>query len=169
MSKNMKTTMGPCVTLPNNATLTSNQEGQLFLNNKLSSNDQRATILYNLKSSSLISLSQLCDDNCEILLNKNNLYVIKTNDLLLKGHRNYNDRLRDIPLNNPDPLQLEIVQQPSRAGLYSNYECPNNNHYERKYHSLLLIHAHTHQYIIDMKIYFKAWIQLSTIIMIIKP
>ena len=53
--------MGPRITLPNNASLTSNQEGQLSLNNKLSSNDQRATILSNLKSSSLISFGQLCD------------------------------------------------------------------------------------------------------------
>lgn len=68
--KHMKPITGPRVTLPDNTTLTSDQEGQLSLNSKLSSNAQRATILSNLKSSSLISLGQLCDDNCEILLNK---------------------------------------------------------------------------------------------------
>ena len=91
--QDIKNTTGPNVTLPDNTTLTSNQEGQLSLNNKLSSHAQRATILSNLKSSSLISLGQLCDDNCEILLNKKNLCVIKDNDLLLEGHRNHTDGL----------------------------------------------------------------------------
>ena len=124
--------MGPSVTLTNNVTLTSNQEGQLSLNNKLSSNAQRVTILSNLKFSSLISLDQLYDDNCMILLNKKNLYVIKDNNLLLKGHRNYTNRLWDIPLINPDPLQSEIVQQPSHAGLYSKLQVPTRQPLQKK-------------------------------------
>ena len=36
-----------------------------------------ATALPALKSSSFISLGQLCDDNCIVFLNKNKVYAIK--------------------------------------------------------------------------------------------
>ena len=117
--KNIRNVQGPSVTLPNNVAIASNRQGQLSLNSKLSLSAQKATILPNLKSSSLISLGQLCDDDCEILLNKKRLYVVKDKDVILQGHRNYDDGLWDIPLNNESPLQASIVNPKTHAGLYT--------------------------------------------------
>ena len=68
-------------------------------------------ILPGLKSASLISIGQLCDDDCDVLLNKTKLVAIKDNKIILKGTRNYSDGLWDIPIykrriseqNYPDP------------------------------------------------------------------
>ena len=51
-----------------------------------------------LKSSSSISLGQLCDDGCNVLLNKKDLKVFKDTKLILKGCRNLSDGLWDIPI-----------------------------------------------------------------------
>ena len=51
-----------------------------------------------LKNSSLISLGQLADDGCSILLNKTKLFAIKENAIVLTGERNIQDGLWDIPV-----------------------------------------------------------------------
>ena len=76
---------GPCVTLPNNTSITSSHQGQLPLSSALSSAAQTTAILPTLKSSSLISLGQLCDDNCKVLLTKKNLLVIKDQRMIING------------------------------------------------------------------------------------
>ena len=67
-------------------------------------------MLPHLKSASLISLGQLCNDNCNIVLNKTKLFVLKNNQLLLQGYRNNQDGLWDIPLpQSPTPLNSSIT------------------------------------------------------------
>ena len=89
---------GPSVLLPNNATIASTERGQLPLSSLLSKEAKTAQILPQLASSSLISLGQLCDDNCVILLHKKVLLAIKNKEIVLKGIRNPIDRLWDIPV-----------------------------------------------------------------------
>ena len=75
---------------------------------KLSSNEAlKANILPNLKSASLVSLGQLCDDNCDIALNKKSIRVYKNNKEIMQGPRNYSDGLWDIHI----PTQKGITQQ----------------------------------------------------------
>ena len=74
---------GPPVTLPNAEHIYTTQQGNLPLSRKLSKKVKIATILPELKSSSLLSLCQLCDDDCDILLNKKKIYVIKYKELTL--------------------------------------------------------------------------------------
>ena len=87
----------PCeIILPNAAQVHSSQSGQLPLSKHLSAKAKDATVVPQLKSSSLISLGQLCDDGCDVLLNKKDLKVFKDTRLILKGHRNLTDGLWDI-------------------------------------------------------------------------
>ena len=65
------------VTLPNNDPIKSTCSGIIPLSSKLSSKAKTATVLKNLQNSSLISLGQLCDDECKILLDKKELNVCK--------------------------------------------------------------------------------------------
>ena len=74
---------GPSVLLPNKETITATQRGQLSLSPELSSQAQTAMILPQLKSASLISIGQLCDDDCDVLLNKQHLIAIKNKKVIL--------------------------------------------------------------------------------------
>ena len=70
-------TITPTVVLPNKETLQPIAKGLLRLHPELSDKAQTATVLDNLRSASLISIRQLCDDNCVALFSKNNLQVYK--------------------------------------------------------------------------------------------
>ena len=51
-----------------------------------------------LSNESLLSIGQLCDDNCVAIFTKNRVYVVKDNDLIMHGPRNRTDNLWDIQL-----------------------------------------------------------------------
>ena len=55
-------------------------------------------VLPKLTSANLISIGQLCDDGCSIILDKTNMVAIKNNTIILKGKRNKLDELWDIPI-----------------------------------------------------------------------
>ena len=111
---------GPTVTLPNNTKIKSSEKGKLPLHSNFSSKATTTAILPGLQSSSLISLGQLCDDNCDVLLNKDSLFVVKNNELLMEGFRNQEDKLWDIPVRNPNILKSNTLTVPTHAGLYSS-------------------------------------------------
>ena len=115
----VKNSPGPTVTLPNNEKISSTEQGKLPLHSDLSSTALTAAILPGLQSSSLISLGQLCDDNCDILLNKKSLFVMKDNQLMMEGFRNKGDKLWDIPVRNPNLLRAKHKTKSNHAGLYS--------------------------------------------------
>ena len=62
----------------------------------LSQEATKTNILPRLHSASLVSLGQLCDDKCDITLNKREIKVFKNNLQLLTGPRNPFDGLWDI-------------------------------------------------------------------------
>ena len=70
--------MAPSVRLSNKHTINVTSQEQLPMSEALSQRAQNAMILPGLKSASLISLGQLCDDNCNLLLNKRQIFAIKT-------------------------------------------------------------------------------------------
>jgi hypothetical protein len=93
-----KDTHGPTVILPDTSTLTATASGQLPFSSELSPKAKKTAIFANLQHS-LISLGQLCDDDCEIILNKKKLYAMKKNKIILQGTRSTNgDGLWDIPI-----------------------------------------------------------------------
>ena len=96
--KNITRVDGPSVTLPNNSTLKSNEEGDIPLSPLLSNNAKKASIIPGLMSSSLISLGQIVDDDCTFILDKKKLVAVKNKDIVLTGIRNFNDGLWDIPV-----------------------------------------------------------------------
>ena len=98
---------GPSVILPDAKVLAQSQQGTIPISNQLSKTAQQATVLQNLKSSSLISLGQICDDQCTIVLDNKKLYATKSKNIkidldpkniILKGFRNPLDGLYDIPI-----------------------------------------------------------------------
>ena len=72
--------------LPNGDKISSTQEGDLKLSSQLPST--KATVLPHLTTSSLISLGKLCDEGCNISLNKETMQVNKNGNVVLQGYRN---------------------------------------------------------------------------------
>ena len=87
---------GPSVVIPNNDILTSKSQGQLPLSDLLSRKEKTAMILPHLKSASLVSIGQLCDDDWNVFLNKKESIAIKEDKIILKGIRNKYNGLWDI-------------------------------------------------------------------------
>ena len=105
---------GPPVILPDAETLSPSQQGTIHLSNTLSSSSQKTTVLPHLRSASLISLGQICDSDCTVVMNNTKLYAVKSNNIkididenniVMKGHRNHRDGLYDIP------LETQTIQQ----------------------------------------------------------
>ena len=130
---NLQNFSGPPVTLPDGDKIKPSQKGTINLSNNLSLQAQEATVLKNLTSSSLISLGQICDDNCTIILNKKNLVAIKSKninttyrkkDILLQGERNLQDGLWDIPIQKRK-LDTNNFISPPLHGLQAQCNRPN--------------------------------------------
>ena len=63
-----------------------------------------------LHSSSLISLGQLCDDDCHIHLDKHKIIVRKNHNVIFTGKRNFTDGLWDINLSTPSlNQQMNVI------------------------------------------------------------
>ena len=101
-------------TLLNHSALQSTLQGNLPI--KYLSETATNTKLFNNLNHCLISLGQLCDDSCTIILTKKNLKVIKNNSLILMDTRSTTgDSLWDIPIpqneasqKNGEPTAIKI-------------------------------------------------------------
>ena len=89
---------GPSIQLPDNGMIEADRKGIIPLSDELSPEAKTAMILPNLRSASLISMGQLCDDGCDVLFNAQRLIVIKNEKIVLQGMRNRRDNLWDIPI-----------------------------------------------------------------------
>ena len=119
------TSNGQSVLLPNNGNIQSTTTGVLPLAQQLSTKACTAHVLPTLQTS-LISLGQLADDKCTIILDKKYLHVIKNFKCILAGYRNYTDGLWDIPLQNPNyptiqKLNVIIPKQQNISNLVQYY------------------------------------------------
>ena len=95
------------VNLPNGDMLSSVKQGHLPIP-LLSPIGKTAYVLKDLNTS-LISLGQLTDEGCTIVLTKKQLQVFKNYTKILQGYRNEVDGLWDIHLNGTIP---NIINQP---------------------------------------------------------
>ena len=108
---NIRENTGHTVLLPNGKNITSTKEGYLNISPKLNNNTRKATVLPDLQSASLLSLGTLCDDECEVLLNKTSMTVNKAGKCILKGYRNTKDGLWDVPISTQHPNPKVSIQE----------------------------------------------------------
>ena len=85
------------VQLPNATCLKTTEQGNIPLSPELLESTTRTYVLPQLQTS-LISLGQLTDADCQILLDKNKLQVFHNFKRILLGHRNKTNGLWGIPL-----------------------------------------------------------------------
>jgi hypothetical protein len=88
---------GPTILSASGTNMPSTQQGVLRLSNKLSHSAQTAFVLDDLKTGTLVSLAQLCDDDCIAIFTKYDVKILKENQIIIKGKRMPNS-LWSIPL-----------------------------------------------------------------------
>ena len=98
MFKNITPIPSSIVGLPDELASEINQAGDTSVHKIFSNEAQKGYILDNLKSVTLVSAGQLCDDGCKVILEKHDATIIKNDHVVLKGKRNRKDRLWDIKL-----------------------------------------------------------------------
>ena len=95
--------------MPNNATINETNTGILPLSRSLSTHAKKAHLFNGLHSALIISLEQLCDNDCIAILDNNEINILKDKKLILKGHRNKTDRLWDIPISRPLRYCVHVI------------------------------------------------------------
>ena len=99
-------TNGPTVLLASGSAMRSQLQGTLPLSAMLSSKAQSAYVLDELQTGTLISLGQLCDDDCIAIFNKYKVRFTKENKVIITGKRMTNG-LWSIPIKHADPTVLQ--------------------------------------------------------------
>lgn len=92
---------GPKARLPNNTVISPIAVGELPFSNALSRHAKESLVYPELKNASLLSIGQLCDDDCLALFHKKILWILKNNEVILKGKRNSYDGIWDVPFQQP--------------------------------------------------------------------
>ena len=119
--------LGPAVLLPNKQTINVTSQGMLPFSDDLTNNAKNAMILPQLKSASLISIGQLCDDDCEVHMNRTKLVAVKNDEIILEGTRNYADGLWDIPVHKKMLTSSNYNQPRIHPGMYHTKKVQNAN------------------------------------------
>ena len=98
---------GPTASLPNNTKIQATSMGVLPFHESLSQQAYEALVFPNITNVSLISVGQLCDDNCLVLFTKAKFFIIKNKKLIHDGWRNQTDGLWNFKINS-QPTQYNI-------------------------------------------------------------
>ena len=81
----VENTIGPYVKVANGRVMTPTKKAILPLLKEFTRDAKVVYSFNNLKSGTLISIDQLCDDNCTAIFTKYDVKVMKNNKVLIKG------------------------------------------------------------------------------------
>ena len=87
-----------CIALPDNEPINSALCSTMPLLSQLLLKSKEAAVLLNLHNFSLISLEQLCNNDCKVVLHKNELNIYKDKKVLLKRCQNPEDAMWEISI-----------------------------------------------------------------------
>ena len=103
---------GPEAITPTLETIKATKSGMLPLGiTSLGKNARKTHVFDTLGSASLISVANMCDDGCHVVFNKNNVFITKDNKVIIKGNRNWRDRLWDIKVPHVLSSRNQLNQQ----------------------------------------------------------
>ena len=94
----MRTTSGLTVQVANSNIINPDLRDTLKMSNKLSPKAQSAHIFNYTTTGSLISMRQLCDDDCIAIFTKFDVMFFKHNQVIITGLRDRTNGLWNIPL-----------------------------------------------------------------------
>ena len=110
------TTTGPTVQVVNGHIIKPAFSTTLKLSSKLSPKEQSNHVFKDITTGSLISMGQFCDDDCVTIFTKYDKNILKHNQVIITGLRNWTNVLWNIPLG-PCPLtqQSPTLSHPNQA------------------------------------------------------
>ena len=88
---------GPITTLPNSGIVKAAHKGVLPLHDTFSDQAKEALVYPEITNESLLSIGQICNDNCLTLFSKKNIHIFKEDRLILTYIYSSSDGLWDIP------------------------------------------------------------------------
>jgi hypothetical protein len=116
---------GPTILSASGNSMPTTLRGQLPLSDKLSVSAQAAFVLDDLKTGTLISLAQLCDDDCIAVFTRYDVKILKNNEVLITGKRMPNGlwtlpfaNSHDAPCTDTAPSPLLHIYRPNPVILY---------------------------------------------------
>ena len=92
------TSHGATVQLPDSSTISATAVGRLPLPAPLTVSETNTHVFDDLHIASLISLGQICDNDCVAILDKHKIWVIKESKVVMQGHSNPDDGIWGIPI-----------------------------------------------------------------------
>ena len=92
------TTSGPTFQVANGNVIKPDLRANLKMSNKLSPKAQSPHVFNDITTGSLISMGQLCDDDCITIFTKFDVIVLKHNQVIITGLRDRTNGLWNIPL-----------------------------------------------------------------------
>ena len=98
--ENIKPSNGPHVKVANGNIITPTAQAKIKLYSELSDEAQHVYMFDDLVTGSLLSINQLCDDDCITLFSKYNLKILKNNKVIIEGKID-NNGLWHVPLSHP--------------------------------------------------------------------
>jgi hypothetical protein len=114
------TTSGPSVQVATGTHMESSTRAAIPLAAALSRKAQVGHIFDDLTSGSLISIGQLCDNDCVALFSKYHVDIIKAGKVIIKGRRNTTNGLWTIPLAPKTPMLPSTLPSASHQTLFAN-------------------------------------------------
>ena len=97
--------------LLNNTSLTPTHTCVINIHSSLTDKAQEARIIPGLSNSSLFSIGQACDEGWYANFSEKHLHIIRDGKLVITGHCNKIDGLRDIPLQSSPSPQHTYTRQ----------------------------------------------------------
>ena len=105
----LKNTIGPYITVADGRIMSPTKKAELPLPKEFTKNARTAYSYNNLKSGTLLSIGQLCDNDCIKIFSKYDVKIIKQDKIFIKGRRTENG-LWNLPING---LNTTSDQQPT--------------------------------------------------------
>ena len=105
-----RTQSGPLVAAASGDTMRATHKATLPLSPHINIKAQTGHILDSLQTGSLISIGQLCDDNCVVIFTKNNVFITKNGITLISGYRSHPHGLYTIPFLKPTHQANSVIQ-----------------------------------------------------------
>ena len=93
-----KTNYGSTVSSANGTDMNTTHTGTVPLSPGISQQAQKGNILNGIVTESLISIRQLCNDNCIAIFTKHNVKILKDNKIIITGTINDQNNLCNTPL-----------------------------------------------------------------------
>lgn len=108
------------VHLPNH-TIRCNEKDGLLSIPTINAQAQRANILPALTNLSLLLIGQLCDNDCIAIFSKKYMFIRKNGTIILQGRRNLMDNLWDVPFDNTQHNNLNMITQNKTSYKLANF------------------------------------------------